>query len=62
MPDPQGELVSIHVFVDSDHYSEKVTRRSKTGVLILLVGPQSYDSVRIRPRFRLLHLVQNLKQ
>ena len=36
MPPPPGRLVSMHCFVDSDHTGDKVTCRSKTGILIFL--------------------------
>ena len=35
-PEPRGREVSIHCFVDASHASEKVTRRSQTGVLIFV--------------------------
>jgi hypothetical protein len=34
MPEPRGQLMSIHCFVDSDHAGDKVIRRSQTGILI----------------------------
>ena len=36
MPPPQGRAVSTHCFVDADHTSNTVTRRSQTGILIFL--------------------------
>ena len=33
---PRGHAVSTHCFVDADHASNTVTRRSQTGILILL--------------------------
>ena len=33
-PEPRGNPVSLHAFVDSDHAANKVTRRSQTGILI----------------------------
>jgi hypothetical protein len=36
MPEPLGKPVQITTFVDSDHAGDKVTRRSRTGVLIFL--------------------------
>ena len=38
MPEPRGEPVSIHVFFDSDNSDDKVTRQTKTGVLIFIKG------------------------
>jgi hypothetical protein len=35
-PRPKGRPVQMHVFVDSDHAGDKVTRRSRTRVLIYL--------------------------
>ena len=35
MPPPCGHAVSSHCFVDADHASNTVTRRSQTGILIL---------------------------
>ena len=35
-PEPLGRSVSTHCFVDASHGSDKVTRRSQTGVLIFL--------------------------
>ena len=34
MPKPRGKPLDMHVFVDSDHGGDKMTRRSQTGVLI----------------------------
>ena len=34
MPDPRGEPVLIHVFVDSYHAYDKVTRQSQTGGVV----------------------------
>ena len=36
MPPPRGHFVSTHCFVDADHASNTVTRRSQTGILIFL--------------------------
>ena len=36
MPPPRGCAVSTHCFVDADHASNTVTRRSQTGILIFL--------------------------
>ena len=36
MPEPQGKLGKITVYVDADHASDKVTRRSVTGIILLL--------------------------
>jgi Reverse transcriptase (RNA-dependent DNA polymerase) len=36
MPEPLGQPVQMTTFVDSDHAGDKVTRRSRTGVLIFL--------------------------
>ena len=36
MPEPRGEPIQMTTFVDSDHAGDKVTRRSRTGVLIYL--------------------------
>ena len=36
MPAPRGHAVSTHCFVDADHASNTVTRRSQTGILIFL--------------------------
>lgn len=35
-PPPRGRMVSMHCFVDADHASNKVTRRSQTGILIFI--------------------------
>ena len=35
-PTPRGRSVSTHSFVDADHASNTVTRRSQTGVLIFI--------------------------
>ena len=35
-PEPLGKEVEIHCFVDASHASEKVTRRSQTGILIFV--------------------------
>ena len=40
MPASRGQMVSTHCFVDSDHAANTVTRRSQTGVLLLLTGQQ----------------------
>ena len=36
MPEPKGKEFKITVFVDADHARDKVTRRSVTGILVLL--------------------------
>jgi hypothetical protein len=36
MPEPLGKSVQMTTFVDSDHAGDKVTRRSRTGVLVFL--------------------------
>ena len=36
MPEPRGKEVGIHCFVDASHASDKVTRRSQTGILIFV--------------------------
>jgi hypothetical protein len=35
-PEPRGNYVSTHCFVDADHAGNRVTRRSQTGILIFL--------------------------
>jgi hypothetical protein len=35
-PEPLGKAVQMTMFVDSDHAGDKVTRRSRTGILIFL--------------------------
>jgi hypothetical protein len=35
-PEPRGREVGIHCFVDASHASDKVTRRSQTGILIFI--------------------------
>ena len=34
MPKPRGNMMSTHCFVDASHGSDRVTRRSQTGILI----------------------------
>ena len=36
MPPPRGHALSSHCFVDADHASNTVTRRSQTGILVFL--------------------------
>ena len=36
MPEPRGNEVEIHCFVDADHAGDRVTRRSQTGIIIFL--------------------------
>ena len=36
MPEPRGNEVEIHCFVDASHASEKVQRRSQTGILMFI--------------------------
>jgi len=36
MPEPRGNLVEVHCFVDASHASDKETRRSQTGILIFI--------------------------
>ena len=44
-PDPRGKDVDIRMFVDSDHASDTVTRRSRTGFFIFLnMAPVSWYS------------------
>ena len=46
-PPPRGASVQISVYVDSDHAGNKVTRRSQTGILILLnMAPINWFSKR----------------
>ena len=35
-PEPRGEAVSIHCFVDADHAANRANRRSQTGILIFI--------------------------
>ena len=35
-PEPHGNVVSTHCFVDADHVSNLVTRHSQTGILIFV--------------------------
>ena len=35
-PAPRGKPLSMHVFVDSNHAGDKVTRRSQTSILLYL--------------------------
>jgi hypothetical protein len=35
-PEPRGNVVSTHCFVDADHAGNRVTRRSQTGILIFI--------------------------
>lgn len=37
-PEPRGNVVSTHCFVDADHAGNRVTRRSQTGILIFVNG------------------------
>ena len=34
MPEPRGKIMITHCFVDANHSTDKVTRRSQTGILI----------------------------
>ena len=34
MPEPLGEVVTTHCFVDADHAADRATRRSHTGILL----------------------------
>ena len=36
MPEARGETVDINVFVDADHAGNQVTRRSHTGIIIMI--------------------------
>lgn len=36
MPEPRGKEVDINVFVDADHAGNQVTRRSHTGIIIMI--------------------------
>ena len=35
-PEPRGNVVTTHCFVDADHAGNRVTRRSQTGILIFV--------------------------
>ena len=35
-PKPKGKSVQMSVFVDADHAGDKITRRSRTGILVYL--------------------------
>jgi hypothetical protein len=46
-PEPRGNAVQMNVFVDADHASNRVNRRSHTGILIYLnSAPISWYSKR----------------
>ena len=46
-PKPRGRSVTITCFVDSDHAGDKITRRSRTGIIIFLNrGPIMWHSKR----------------
>ena len=45
-PEPRGKSFSTHCFVDADHGSNRVTRRSQTGVLVFINTAQLCSSVR----------------
>ena len=36
IPEPRGQEVAIHCFVDASHASDKQNRRSQTGILIFI--------------------------
>ena len=36
MPEPRGEEVDINVFVDADHAGNRITRRSHTGIILMV--------------------------
>ena len=36
MPEPRGEEIDINVFVDADHAGNRITRRSHTGVILMV--------------------------
>ena len=36
IPEPRGEEVDVNLFVDADHAGNRVTRRSHTGIIIML--------------------------
>ena len=36
MPEARGNVVSTHCFVDADHAGTRITRRSKTGILLFV--------------------------
>ena len=36
-PEPRGNAVSTHCFVDADHAGNRVTRRSQSGILLFII-------------------------
>ena len=42
MPEPRGQPMTMRVFVDSDHAGDLLTRRSRTGFVVLLNGAPIY--------------------
>ena len=42
MPEPRGQSMTMRVFVDSDHAGDLLTRRSRTGFVVLLNGAPIY--------------------
>jgi hypothetical protein len=42
MPEPRGQPMTMRVFVDSDHAGDLLTRRSRTGFVVLLNGAPTY--------------------
>ena len=47
IPEPRGEEVDINVFVDADHAGNRITRRSHTGIILMVnMSPVSWYSKR----------------
>lgn len=42
MPKPLGNMMRMHVYVDSDHAGDEITRRSRTGFVVFLNGAPIY--------------------
>jgi hypothetical protein len=43
MPEPRGEPVVMTCFVDADHAGNSITRRSKTGFIIIFLNCAPID-------------------
>ncbi len=55
-PEPRGKLCTLTCYVDADHARDQLTRRSVTGILILLNNtPISWTSKKTE-NCRIIHL------
>jgi hypothetical protein len=60
MPEPQGKSVMMSCFVDADHAGCQLTHRLHTGVILYIIGRQSFGIPSGRTLWNHPHLAWSL--